>query len=101
MIDTERTKDEVLCFLTDEGKEIMKKRPREKKLHIVSKILEHEVFNKALNLYFKKLSPITKEEVISIMKNSYIYNVNKDSSTIGRRAGSVMKWIDWILDLTK
>lgn len=101
LVDTKRKKDEVLCFLTDEGKKVMNKRHREKKLDIVGKILEHEVFNKSLYLYFKTLSPISVENVVEIMNNSYIYNVEKDSSTIGRRAQSVVKWINWILDLAE
>lgn len=101
LIDTKRKKDEVLCFLTDEGKKIMNKRHMKKKLDIVGKILEHEVFNKSLSLYFQTLTPISVENVVEIMNNSYIHNVEKDSSTIGRRAQSVVKWINWILDLAE
>ena len=76
----------------------MNKAPREKKLAIAKKILEHEVYNKCLTLYFKKSAPLTKEEIIDIMNNSYIYNVREDS-TIKRRASTVMRWLEWIINL--
>lgn len=101
LIDTKREINEVICFLTSEGEMIMKKDPRSKKLSIVNKIFEHEVFHKCMKLYFQTLTPLKKEDVINIMNESYIYNVKKDTDTIKRRASTVMRWIDWILALAK
>lgn len=99
LIDTNRTPSEVICFLTPEGEKIIRQSPRLKKLSISRKILEHEVFNKCLNLYFKEQMPITVEDIIRIMNESYIYKIESGSSTIVRRAQSVLKWIEWILAL--
>lgn len=99
LIDTRRGLDEIICFLTSEGEKIMKQNPRDKKLNIAKKILEHEVFNKCLRLYFRTFSPIKRQDVINIMNESNIYKVEKGSSTIGRRASTVMRWIEWILNL--
>lgn len=101
LIDTERTPDEVNCFLTPEGERIMKQIFREKKINIVRKILEHEVFNKCIALYFKNQSPIEIDDIISIMNESFIYKIEKGSSTIDRRARTVLRWIEWILALAK
>jgi hypothetical protein len=69
-----------------------------KYLAIVRCILSHEIFNKALKLYFKQLAPLSKEQITDIMKQSTIYGVEKDS-TYFRRAQTIAKWIEWILDL--
>ena len=89
----------ITYFLTDFGRQTMRKRYKEKYLTIVRQMLKHEVFNKALRKYFDMASPITRADADEIMRNCYIYNLEGDSSTIGRRAQTVVKWIEWILDL--
>ena len=69
-----------------------------KYLSLVRVILSHEVFNKVLVRYFEKLSPLDKQEVVEIMRGCYIHNVDSET-TIVRRAQTVMRWVDWILDL--
>lgn len=84
--------------LTPLGRQIMSKRHREKMLGIVESILQHEVFNNVFKKYLQTFSPVSIEEIVDIMNNSYIYNVNKNS-TIVRRASTVKRWIEWILKL--
>lgn len=91
--------EEVICELTPYGRNIMTKKHREKMLEIVKLILEHEIFNRTLRKYFDNYSPVPKDDVIEIMNTSPIHNVEKGSSTIGRRASTVLRWIEWILDL--
>lgn len=86
--------------LNNEGKDIMSLPYKRKYLEIVKRILRHEVFNKSLQAYFSKAAPITKDEALDIMKSCDIYKIDKESSTLGRRSQTVVKWIDWILDLT-
>lgn len=100
LVDTKKELDEITCFLTSEGEEIMRKDPRSKKLSLVKKILEHGVFHKCMELYFKTLTSLKQEDIINIMNESYIYNVEKES-TIKRRSSTVMRWIEWILSLAK
>ena len=92
------TRSNPIYELTPLGRQIMSKRHREKMLGIVETILQHEVFNKVLKKYIQSFSPVTIEEIVEIMKTSYIFNVNKNS-TIFRRASTVKKWIEWILEL--
>lgn len=92
--------NDVFYKLRSECKNQMLRTFKEKYLYLAKKILEHEVFNKSLKLYLKKCSPVNKNEVYEIMKQSYVYNVESDS-TLLRRAQTVIKWIEWILDLPK
>jgi hypothetical protein len=97
----EKTKNENndnVFILTKLGKQIMLKHHKGKSLGIVKQILKHEVFNRVLKEYFKKSSPVTNHEITKIMENCTLYNINS-ISTIERRAQTVGKWIDWILEL--
>jgi hypothetical protein len=100
LIQKKKDNGEIIYFLTPLGKKIMSQRQRDKKLSIVKQILEHEVFHKSLRLYYNNLSPITKNDVIEIMKSSHLHNVT-EISTIKRRAQTVLRWIEWILGLTE
>jgi len=84
--------------LTDKGRKIMSLSHKEKNLAIAKQILEHKAFNEVLKLYFQKSEAPTKEEIVKIMKKSELYKVSSDS-TYFRRASTVSKWIEWILDL--
>jgi len=86
--------------LNKRGKKIMKLPFKEKYLEIVKCILPHEVFNKSLHEYFSKAGNITKDDVSDIMKSSSIFSIDRNSSTLNRRAQTVVKWIEWILELT-
>lgn len=86
--------------LTPLGKDVMSLRYREKRLNITRLILEHEVFNRTMRQYFKTLSPVPISDIIHIMNDSYLHNINKQS-TIRRRASTVSSWINWILELTR
>lgn len=89
---------EIVFVLTKLGKQIMSKRHKEKSLGIVKQILKHEAFNRVLREYFRKSSPLTNREISDIMKSCRLYHVDSPN-TIDRRAQTVGKWIDWILDL--
>jgi hypothetical protein len=85
--------------LTQLGKAIMKQRTKQKYLSIVERILQHKIFYETLKLYFKKCAPPTTEETYNIMKNNFVKDVNS-AKTLKRRAGSVNRWIQWILNLS-
>lgn len=92
--------NEILYSLTDEGKNIMKKKFKSKYISIVKKIIQHEVFKKTLNRYFELGYQPNIDNICEIMKDCYIHNVSKEGSTIPRRAQTVNGWINWILGLT-
>jgi hypothetical protein len=99
LVQKESGNGEVTCELTTLGRKVMGKRHREKMLEIVRLILEHQIFNRVLRKYFDNSSPVTIEDIIEIMNTSYIHNVERGSSTVGRRASTVLRWIEWILKL--
>ncbi|OHD12000.1 MAG: translation elongation factor [Spirochaetes bacterium GWD1_27_9] len=98
---TSNESKEILYSLSNKGRQIMRQKHKNKYLSLVKCILEHEIFNKVLTKYIKNGNLPIKKEVIEIMKNSYIFNVGKDSTTIERRSSSVIGWVDWILKLTE
>ncbi len=98
LIDKYNVSNIVTFQINEIGKKIMSQPFKQKNLSIVKKILEHEAFNKSLKLYFINASPITKDDIVEIMKNSKLDKVKEDS-TFRRRAQTVHKWIEWILDL--
>jgi len=88
----------IMFRLTTEGKRVMQLSHKEKRLSIVSKILEHKPFNLSFKRYIEKLERPSKQEVAEILQECNIYNV-KSWDTFERRASTVLSWIDWILQL--
>ena len=98
LIDKKKYNNTVLYYISDMGKKIMLKPHKEKYLLLVESILVHRIFNESLKFRIKKQIPLSKEDIYKIMKNFPIYKVEKDS-TYYRRAQTVSKWIEWILEL--
>jgi hypothetical protein len=86
--------------LTLLGKKISNLKTKYKNLEIVRLILQHDIFNKVLQKYLEDAKPVLKDEVKKIMVLSGVYNVENES-TIHRRSQTVIRWIDWILNITK
>lgn len=98
LIDKKKYNNTVLYYLSAIGKAIMLKPYREKYLLLAKSILTHKVFNESLKLRIKKQALLSKEDICKIMKSLPIYKVEKES-TYYRRAQTVSKWIEWILNL--
>lgn len=98
LVNKRRDGNTVYYFLSDVGRRIMSLRHKQKYLALAEQILKHEVFYRVLRRYFDTASPVSKDEIIEIMNNCYLYNVHTQS-TVQRRAQTVQKWIEWILDL--
>lgn len=97
----ERYTDEnknVMFTLTKLGKNIMKKKTREKYVSLAGTILAHEVFRQVLVEYFQFGTVPERVRVIEIMKKSRLYNVNSESTYI-RRSSTVISWVNWIINL--
>lgn len=90
----------VMFRLSNAGRKIMKSTYKNKYLGLVSKVLEHEIFREVFKEYIHSGYSPTKERVVEMMKRYNLYNVESDN-TYYRRASTVMRWIDWILDLTE
>lgn len=85
--------------LSDEGKDIISLEPRKRNLSIVKRIIEHEVFNILLRNYLQTFQLPQKGYIIEIMQNSNSFNVDKNSSTLTRRAQTVQTWFNWLISL--
>lgn len=83
--------------LTNKGREIMKLDPKRKNLELVRAILSHRIFNIVLSEYLTRSERPDRERIIAIISNNL---TGLNQTTITRRAQTVEKWIDWILQLT-
>jgi hypothetical protein len=84
---------EIIYFLTDEGKSILRRRHKRKCLELTKKILEHRVFNEVFSLAANTGEIPGKNEVCKVMQES---NLGINDTTIARRATTVRKWLEWI-----
>lgn len=92
------TSKEVKFRLSQRGRKIMKSPFKQKYLSLASCIIEHEPFRQVLNEYLSTGYPPDKTRIVEIMKKCNLYQVESDS-TYYRRASTVLRWIEWILDL--
>lgn len=86
------------CYsLSAKGQKIMALDPRRKNLELVKTILSYKVFYLVLNEYLKNSGKPTRQTIINIMRD----HLNKlNETTLYRRAQTVEKWVEWILELT-
>lgn len=91
---------ETIIRLTDRARKIMGMPYKQKYLAIVQSIVEHSPFSEALALYINQSGPPTTEDVVHIMRGHALWGV-KAVSTLRRRAQTIRRWLDWILELTE
>jgi hypothetical protein len=72
----------------------------DRKLELIESILAHIIFNKTLDLYFRRGDIPSKKEVVEIMRNADLHNVKSDK-TYERRSLTVLAWIKWIISLVE
>lgn len=89
---------EIKYFLTPLGKSLFDLSFNKRQLKYVELILQHKVFNDVLEDYLKEQRPVEIDRIVTIMKDCALYNIGKES-TYERRASTIKRWIDWILDL--
>lgn len=100
IIDKKREDNEVVYFLTNEGRNLFKINLKTRQLKFIELLLKHNAFNKTLKEYFKIKQMPSKDNVVKTMKESNLYKIKSDS-TFYRRAQTVSSWISWILSLAK
>ncbi len=102
LIERQQSREQGVSYaLTQRGSNIMAKKPQARSLTLVESILEHEVFNKTLRLYLNQAGRPTAEQVVEIMNGAQLGLDQDGSTTIRRRAGTVLSWMDWIMKLTR
>ena len=91
--------DDISYTLTKAGRKILSMPYKRKYLTLASAIIQHRPFYEVLKAYFSNGVPPTKSEVVTILKDIGLYEV-RSNSTFERRAQTVIKWVNWILDLS-
>lgn len=82
--------------LTHEGKHIYSMPARARRLALARSILRHRVFARALRLYLAKSARPSVQSIVEIISDE---RIQITSTTMPRRAQTVLSWIDWILKL--
>ncbi len=78
------------------------KNPQQRNLALVEAILKHRVFNDTLRLYiFREAGRPTVEQVVEIMRAAELGLDREGTTTIRRRAQTVLTWVDWIMRLKR
>ena len=88
----------IMFYLTNLGINIMGQEYRERQLAIVRQILKHKAFNETLRMHLQCGEMPDHQTIIKIMKDSNLYKVKSDT-TFARRSSTIMRWIEWILDI--
>jgi predicted transcriptional regulator len=100
LIERKQSREQGVTYsLTEKGSMIMAKKLRARNLSLVDAILEHGVFNQAVRLYLQQGGKPTRIQVEAIMREANLEGIDKESSTIPRRAQTVLAWTDWIMAL--
>lgn len=101
LIKKERKPNQEIRFsLTDFAQNIMQKPLRERHLSLAESVLKHRVFHEAMCQSLNTGNIPSIEKIVEIMKTSRLFNVGADS-TFHRRASTVIKWIQWLLNLSE
>ncbi|WP_400211011.1 type II restriction enzyme [Candidatus Methanarcanum hacksteinii] len=81
------------------GKNSMDKTIRERNIDLIKAILEDDVFYQTFDYLLKNGDMPDKEYVANLIRKYYPEIENKE--TPSRRAGTVVGWVKWILNLTE
>lgn len=102
LVDKEKYKDgEIYYFLTEKGRSILELGYKDRQLSFCKLILQHNVFNLVLKEYIENNRTMpSKNRIIEIMQKSNLHNIGS-FDTFSRRASTVKKWIEWIVNLTE
>jgi len=98
LVDQKKETGQIICFLTDKGKQIFGLSISRRQIEFVKLILSHNAFQKTLSLYLKKGNIPLKYEIVEIMKNCKLFNIDSEK-TYSRRASTISGWINWIMNL--
>jgi hypothetical protein len=102
LIERSRSREEGVTYsLTPRAVAIMAGRPAARNLGLVETILEHRVFNETVRLYFAQAGRPNVDQVIGIMREAGLRLDQGGTTTIRRRAQTVLAWLDWLMRLTR
>jgi hypothetical protein len=95
---THETDGQVYIKLTPNGRKIMGLNHREKNLALADCILRHISFREVFKKYLEYSKSPSRKEVAELIKDHNLFNVDADS-TYYRRSQTILKWVDWIIEL--
>jgi len=98
LIQKRRIGGESVYSISSRGRAIMLSDRTKKLKGLVATILGHEVFKRASRARLDRGKPVGLSQIEDIMKSCEIYNV-RSSETYRRRAQTVAKWVEWIVNL--
>lgn len=88
----------VLYGLSDFGRKILQQSFRTRQLSYCKCVLSHKVFADTLKIFLQRGELPSKEEIVTLMKNSNLYNIGSDN-TFERRTSTIKSWLNWIIGL--
>lgn len=102
LIERRQTIEEGVTYsLTPRGVTIMGRQPSARNLALAECILEHQVFNNAVRLYLSQAGPPDVDQVIAFMRAADLGLDQEGTTTIPRRAQTVLGWVDWLMRLIR
>lgn len=102
LIESRRSREEGVAYsLTPKAGAIMARRPAARNLALVETILEHHVFNESVRLYLAQAGRPNINQVIEIMRAAELGLDQAGTTTISRRAQTVLAWVNWMMRLTR
>jgi hypothetical protein len=94
LIERKQSREQGVTYsLTEKGFRIMAKKFRARNLSLVEAVLQHGVFNQALQLYMQQGGRPLREHVEAIMRAANLEGLGRETSTIPRRAQTVLSWM--------
>ena len=84
--------------LSRTGKDVLGMPPKRRVLEMVKLMARHETFNYFLNECLEQRNPPKKKEVSTYLADN-LDTMDSSTETPGRRASTVIKWIDWVIKI--
>lgn len=82
--------------LTEKGKAVFNLPLADRQLEFMRLILAHKAFNETLRAYLPYRRMPGRDEIVTIMQQSGLYNVDSPE-TYKRRASTIISWLNWII----
>jgi len=88
---------QIVCFLTEKGRQIFNMNLTERQKEFVKLIVSHVVFKLTLINFLENGEMPNNAIIVEIMKRAKIHNIDSDK-TYFRRASTITGWINWIVE---
>ena len=97
LVEIGRKNGQIVCFLTDKGKQIFNLSIIDRQSEFVRLISSHSAFKQTLKLYLDNGEIPAKETIVEVMKRSKLHNVGSET-TYFRRSSTITGWTNWIMN---